>query len=777
MQLTDEQKAIVDHDHGPALVFAVAGAGKTTTMVHRIERLVRQKVFAAKTILATSFSRATVADIKQALEKWRYCYDVRVLTLHSVGNRVLQRAKQKGYLDNLKLNEEGSDLARMILGRTLAQARQEYVDYLPYLENLDKDDFLTYVSVSKGNLAYADLKGARLPSEATGVATQAVAPETLEWYLDLYQRFEATRLSLNLVTFDDMLMTGWEVLIRYPDILKEIRGAYQCVLVDEYQDVNLAQAELLDLITFPKRNYMAIGDDDQTIYEWRGANPSFVLGFKERYEAKQFLITDNFRSSAPHLALANRVIEHNVKRQPKRLSLTRGFEGEVQTFLHDTSEQMAFDIVRKIQLNLESGLAPKDIAVLVRLYAQTSYLEFFLIQERVPYHVVGSVPFYQRNEIVTLVHYLRLALLEKRLQNHHTLGAKEAKNFKEWWEGIVNKPVRYINNVLRNSVTDLVTLRGASFVKALVLTSVEAESSKVSQALEDLAELFEWLAQSLDDDTAHNLLKALTQRTGYQDYVLHHSGFAETGEAKLANVTAFLSYSDKKGTVQQLLEHLDHISFNNLGKARQNTEQLITITSVFRAKGLEWPLVIVPHCNEGYFPFGSLEREEEERRLFYVALTRAKEQLHLHTTKEKPTTRFLEQARYEGTLADVTTLKNILRREPSLWSTKDTLNVAALVPDLHLDRFVRLWWQAPGAYTWQASQKVQHLYQTALERGLEKELRLKADNRKTWNSFGDLELPVVESDFPDLKNYVKPPQPSPVTTRTDAGAPAAPLNH
>jgi DNA helicase II / ATP-dependent DNA helicase PcrA len=420
----------------------------------------------------------------------------------------------------------------------------------------------------------------------------------------------------------------------------------------------------------------------------------------------------------------------------------------------------------------------KDIAVLVRLYAQTSYLEFFLIQERVPYHVLGSVPFYQRNEIVTLVHYLRLAVLERRLQSRHTLTAKDAKNFKEWWEGIVNKPVRYINNVLRNSVTDLVTLRGASFVKALVLTSVEVESSKVSRALEDLAELFEWLVQSLDNDTAYNLLKTLTQRIGYQDFVLHHSGFAETGEAKLANVTAFLGYSDKKGTAQQLLEHLDHISFNNLGKARQNTEHLITITSVFRAKGLEWPLVIVPHCNEGYYPFGSLEREEEERRLFYVALTRAKEQLHLHTTKEKPTTRFLEQARYEQTLADVTTLKNILRREPSLWNTKDTLNVAALVPDLHLDRFVRLWWQAPDQQVWQSSQKVQQLYQAALERGLEKELRLKVDNRKTWNTFGDLEIPVLESDFPDLKNYAKPPQPSPITAiKTDADAPAAPSNH
>jgi DNA helicase II / ATP-dependent DNA helicase PcrA len=202
MTLTDEQQAIVAHTYGPALVFAVAGAGKTTTMVQRIERLVREKIFAAKNVLATSFSRATVSDIKEALSKWSYCHDVRVLTLHSVGNRILQRAKQKGYLDNLKLNEEDGDLTGVILTRTLKQVRQEHVDYLGELVNFDREDFQTYVSVCKGNLAYADLKSSNLPASALDVATQAIAPETLPWYLDLYQRFETMRLSLDLITFD-----------------------------------------------------------------------------------------------------------------------------------------------------------------------------------------------------------------------------------------------------------------------------------------------------------------------------------------------------------------------------------------------------------------------------------------------------------------------------------------------------------------------------------------------------------------------------------------------
>lgn len=268
LRLTDEQQAIVAHNEGPALVFAVAGAGKTTALVHRLERLVRERVFEPRKILATSFSRLAVDDLKRALSRWPHTQGIQVSTLHALGYRIVRKAASEGLLKLSEAREEGSEQA--LLQRTLRRARELRLPWVPELENLEAEDFLSYVGACKGNLQYADLEGAGLPPAALRVASQAQAPKELEWYLELYKLMEQVRREEGLLTFDDMLMTGWEVLVRYPGILQTVQKAFQAVLVDEFQDVNLAQSEMLDLITQPHRNYMAVGDDDQTIYEWRG---------------------------------------------------------------------------------------------------------------------------------------------------------------------------------------------------------------------------------------------------------------------------------------------------------------------------------------------------------------------------------------------------------------------------------------------------------------------------------------------------------------------------
>ena len=241
------------------------------------------------------------------------------------------------------------------MGRVLSRAWREKVAYAPELDELDRPDFLTYVGVMKANLWYADLARADLPPAALALAAQAPAPPGFPWYRDLYGLYERVRSQERVLTFDDMLLSGWECLHRFPDVLAEARRRFRCVLVDEFQDVNRVQSEILDLLTGPDRNYMGIGDDDQTIYEWRGADPSLILSFAGRYGAARYFIRDNFRSHAAPLALANRVIERNRKREPKRLSLTRGFDGDVQVHTEDSPEKQGRHVAALVREALGVG--------------------------------------------------------------------------------------------------------------------------------------------------------------------------------------------------------------------------------------------------------------------------------------------------------------------------------------------------------------------------------------------------------------------------------------
>jgi len=471
LNLTDEQQAIVAHNQGPALVFAVAGAGKTTALVHRLERLVRERVFESRKILTTSFSRMAVDKLKYSLSGWPHTRGVKISTLHALGYRIVRKAASEGLLKLAEGKEEGSEQA--LLQRTLWRARDLKLSWAPELENLEPEDFLSYVGACKGNLQYADLKGAGLPPEALKVASQARAPQELEWYLELYKLLEQVRQELGLLTFDDMLMSGWEVLVRYEGILQTVQKAFQAVLVDEFQDVNLAQSEMLDLMTTPHRNYMAVGDDDQTIYEWRGASPRYILDFAHRYQAQKYLIRDTFRCPAPQVALAGRVIAQNQNREPKRLSLTKGFGGQVHIRLEPHMPAQAQSLVSDIAGLLAEGRKPAEMVVLVRLYAQTPYIEQYLIERQIPYRVVGSLPFYQRPEIQVLLAYLQLIQspipLNKVAQNEGVLPipSKGGRvDYKRLWLQIYNTPKRYLTRTLADSVWRQVE-RGASLVEAL----------------------------------------------------------------------------------------------------------------------------------------------------------------------------------------------------------------------------------------------------------------------------------------------------------------------
>ena len=707
--LTEAQRAVVAHDYGPALVFAVAGAGKTTAMVHRIERLVREAIFAPDQILATSFGKGNERDIHHSLRRWPHCRAVNVHTLHAVGRQIIALAQGYGHLMRWRLDNGGdADSAQSLLNATIDEARRRNVSFRLELDGPDRRDFLSYVDACKGNLRYADLEAVRLPPDALAVARQAPAPAgALSWYLDLYRLFEEVRRQRRAITFSDMLMTGWEALIRFPEVLEAVQARFRCVLVDEYQDINLAQSELLDLITAPERNYMAIGDDDQTIYEWRGASPRFILNFAERYQARRYLIADNFRCPAAPLVLANNVIAHNKQRAPKRLELSRGFQGQTSVHRHKDQAQMADHIVDRIRAHCRSGGALNDVAVLVRLNAQTPYIEQALIAADLAYRV--SLPFYNRSEIQTMIHYVRLAWVERALQEGQKLTGPQKQSLADAWYTVYNRPKRYLSRDLRDLVLNAVIREGVAPTRALFMAAPRAPHEGVMERIEQLADDIAWLASRLDGP-AYDALWRLDLRLDYRQFLRESSGFPQTGEGRAASVAAFTEYSRSRGSLLAFMGHIRELAAQKSGRAREG--DAVTLSTIHGAKGLEWPVVFIAGCNQEMMPFqgSAAENMEEERRLFYVALTRSRRDLSLHYVKTEPPSQFLREAAARSVLPLVEATAATLEQDPATWEADDALVVASAVSNLHLERYFRRWWPASAERQQAVAQTMQRFF-------------------------------------------------------------------
>ena len=756
--LTDQQQQIVAHDHGPALVFAVAGAGKTTAMVHRVERLVRARIFAPQKILVSSFNKAAVEDVGRALAVWPHCRTVVRSTLHALGYKIVRHAAERGRLpklahDALKVNGED----RQLLWAARDLARQRTLVAPGDLDALDEQDVLNYIGVCKGNLLYPDLAAAGLPPEALTVALQAEAPPTLPWYLDLYRLHEEVRRERGWLTFDDMLLLGWEALVRHPDLLAAWQRTYDAVIIDEFQDVNLAQAELLDLLTQPHGNYMAIGDDDQTIYGFRGANMGFFRDFGRRYEATIYTMTDNFRCQASQIVLANRVIAQNSGRHPKALVVTQGFGGATVLRRATDTAAMGRQIVEDIRAAEASGIERAQIAILVRLTAQTPPIEQALIEANIPYCVAGEEPFFRRREIVDLLRYVELAAYDAALRAKQPLGGEAGERFAACWRSLYNRPKRYLNRQFLQETTSAVLHQGRPLSEVLVERS-DKLTERLADMLYDLADLLIWLTEAAAQLPAETLLRELDGRLGYQNFLTRNSGFAETGANYAANVAAFIQYTHGKGTLAELQAHLEE-----LDAARRVLDpgdvRAIDIRTIHKAKGLEWPVVLIPNCNAGILPVGSAPDVEEERRLLYVAITRAKQRLYLYaaTGGEAQLSPFLTAAHVDATLGLVEDIRRLLGADPLNWSAAEALSLVTFPRQYGQERFFTHWWAATAEAQRRVAGRLLAFIQAVTVRDAVRQLNLDEADIQLWHTRAPILDPALAGPFPGFDVLCPPP--------------------
>jgi DNA helicase-2/ATP-dependent DNA helicase PcrA len=702
MQLTPQQQAVVNHTYGPALVFAVAGAGKTTALEARIVRLVQEGIFPPEQILAAAYNTA-VRDELGARLRQRGCQEVEVTTLHALGLRAVRLAWEAGLLPHLQASafQQIESAQETILNAALSEARQRKVPYLRELEGLDRGDFLTWVGNCKGNLFYPTLADLSALVRQSRHAQQAPAPSPTEWYLPFFQLVERVQQARGLLTFDDQLRLGWEVMVSHAAIRTRLQRAYASVFVDEFQDVNLAQYLILDILTAPHRNYMVVGDDDQTIYEWRGANPRFILNFGRDYNATAYVMSENFRCPIGPLTLANGVIRHNQHRYPKSLRLTQGVGGVMEITRSSSRRQMGQAIVANVRAHLQAGEGVREMAVLVRAKAQTPPVELALIEAAIPYEVVGSQPFYARWEITTLVAYCRLARVEAQLQRGKALSAAEQAQLLESWDAIYRHPKRYISTADAERVRT--ALAGARTpITHTLRTMLLPDKPHIQARLGELATLLAWLSgafgtgqgEAQGGKSAHAVLHALERKLGYCDYLERRGTLSEAGVDEAENVRQFIEEAKHRGTLLDYLTYLKRLAEEQAAQQKGARGNLLTIRTIHSAKGLEWKVVIIPSCDDGNLPHRKNGNVEEERRLLYVALTRTRRDLYIYYLAAKPSS-FLEQAKWPTLMSAVAHIRRALHKPPAQWSLDETRAIAIAVPQLGLLEYLQSW------HTWQ----------------------------------------------------------------------------
>jgi DNA helicase-2/ATP-dependent DNA helicase PcrA len=412
-------------------------------------------------------------------------------------------------------------------------------------------------------------------------------------------------------------------------------------------------------------------------------------------------------------------------------------------------EAMAGAIVAAIRRLARQKTPLNDMAVLVRLNAQTPYIEQELIAAGIPYRV--SRPFYDRPEIRALIDYCRVAWIEQTLRSSGGLTSAQAEFFSAAWTTIYSTPKRYFSQGEREAVLQLVTSQQMRVTRALKKLARAAEQDWLAERLARLAEDIGWLVKGLKRP-ARRVLAELEQRLGYSDYLRHSSGLPQTGEGRAASVAAFIAYSAGKGSLLNFMQHIRALAGQRVGRQRGYDEQAVTISTIHKAKGLEWPIVFVPHCNQGAIPFfgedgGNLE---EERRLFHVAITRTRRELHLHSLANQPISQFLTEAGAGPALQGVAALGRVAALNPDRWQAADALELARRAPELGLERYFLRWWDAPASRQKKAGRALARLVAAARARGGLRLLGLVGRQSEWWQALAPARPVDEDADFDGL---------------------------
>lgn len=596
-ELNDKQKEAVLYNEGPLLIIAGAGAGKTKTLTAKIAYLIEEKHASPYSILAITFTNKAAKEMRDRIyaQIGSEAKKLTVSTFHSFGLKLIRdNVERLGYDRNFVIMDSDDSL-------TVVKKIIKDMGYDPKIYN--PKAIRNKISSCKNEMMSAK-------------AYERLAVSDYEKVVkEVYEKYDEKLRKNNSVDFDDLLLLPIELFKKNPDILEKYQELYRYILIDEYQDTNQAQYILTKMLSEKNRKITCVGDDCQSIYSFRGANYKNILNFEKDYpDSKTILLEQNYRSTSNILDAANQVIKNNKMRKDKNLWTARGIGEKIKYYRAYNEQDEAQYVIRKIKELLKKDIEYKDIAVLYRTNAQSRVIEEELLKENLPYRVVGSFYFYSRKEIKDLIAYLRL--IHNSKDNVSLLR-------------VINTPKRGIGLKTIENLTIKADTEGISIYEAIE-TGKELEFKKLIERLKEVSE----------NITLTELIDKVLDSTGLKKE-LEDEGSLEA-EVRLENLEEFKSitksFEEREGLVS-LEEFLLEISLISDVEEYKNDPNRISLMTVHSVKGLEFNHVFVVGLEEGIFPHMNSLMEssdiEEERRLCYVAITRAKDDLHLINTRRR----------------------------------------------------------------------------------------------------------------------------------------------
>ena len=655
--LNDKQYEAVVNTEGPCLVIAGAGSGKTKVLTHKIAYLMGEKNILPWNILAITFTNKAAKEMKERIELLvgDAAKDMWIGTFHSICVRILRKFIDRIGFDSSFIIFDTSDQKTMVK---------------QILKDLQLDDkmfsdrsVMSEISNAKNEMLEPDTYAAKVRGDFRR-----------EKIAEVYERYQKRLKENNAIDFDDIINYTIKILMENPDVLEYYSNKFQYVLVDEYQDTNKSQFTLVTMLASKHGNITAVGDNDQGIYSFRGADISNILNFEKDFPGTKIIkLEQNYRCTGNILKVANAVIKNNEVKYDKKLWTENDVGNLPKVFSADNEYDEGRYIAEQIKhLMMQEKYKYSDFAVLYRMNTQSRAIEEILRREDIPYKIVGGLKFYERKEIKDIISYLRL------IQNH-------ADNLS--LNRIINEPKRGIGKTSLDKIAIIAEQNNMSMYEIIKNADVYG-LNRVFLNSREFIDCIENITAKKDELTISELIKKILHDTGYTK-ALENENTIEA-ENRIANLEEFLNVAvefEEESAESGLSDFLEGITLSSDLDNVEETDESVTLMTLHSAKGLEFPVVFLVGMEEGIFPgyksIGEQKELEEERRLCYVGVTRAKENLFLTNSKQRttfgstthnPPSRFLQEIPkelldgYDDAISTMPKKDNIFGESNYTWS-------------------------------------------------------------------------------------------------------------
>ena len=613
--LNEPQREAVFHTDGPLLILAGAGSGKTRVLTHRIAYLIEERGVNPWNILAITFTNKAAGEMRQRVDDLVGfgSESIWVSTFHSACVRILRRFIDRLGYDN-RFTIYDTDDQKTLMKEV---CRKADIDTKKFKERM----LLSVISSAKNEMILPD----EFELNAGGdFAQQKIARA--------YREYEAQLKANNALDFDDLLVKTVQLLDTQPDVRENYQERFRYIMVDEYQDTNTVQFKLVSLLAGKYQNLCVVGDDDQSIYKFRGANIRNILDFEKEFpDARVIKLEQNYRSTGNILSAANHVIRNNKGRKEKTLWTANGEGDKIQLRQFDTAYDEADYIAEDVKEEVREGASYKDHAVLYRTNAQSRLLEEKFVAMSIPYKIVGGINFYARREIKDILAYLKT--IDNGMDD---LAVRR----------IINVPKRGIGLTTINRIQESAAQRGIGFYEALLAPDLIPGVGRSASKLDSFAALIEYFKGQAERESLTDLLGEIIEKTAYIENL--DADDPEDAQARIENIDELVSkaaaYEEdcqdrgEKATLSGFLEEVALVA--DIDSLDENQDYVVLMT-LHSAKGLEFPHVYLAGMEDGLFPSymtitaDDKEELEEERRLCYVGITRAEEKLTLTCARRR----------------------------------------------------------------------------------------------------------------------------------------------